>query len=192
MACCWVYVLSILSSIGLDIKAILVLVVALGLILYCIWAALSACAKHASDRVILNKFDLASEHYYIIGTDLGGRDNKIFLRFLPIIGAPDAVFRGKSNKRVIVGEFKGRKFRGIVRLYEYYQIMLYLGMARKTYKKEVAGKLAFTDKVLDIEFDPATFEALVNLARKYENGYVPDQPLHKMVGLQLPKYVKAA
>jgi hypothetical protein len=138
-------------------------------------------------------FKLDPGRYKLVGSDLGERDSTVRLSFNGVNGAPDAVFEDRKKARIIVGEHKARKHRHGVRLREYYQIMLYIGMARRRWHShEVVGLISFTDKVVWINFDESVFSALVGLKAEAIESIrsrraLNPKPLHKRINIRLPK-----
>lgn len=138
---------------------------------------------------IFKQFSLSSTQWTIVGTDLGKGHPRKRLSALGVGGEPDAIFRGKRTTQIVVGEFKNRKYQGYVRRREYYQVMLYIGLAREVYGvSNVVGLLSYRDECVKIPFDESLFRALiairveVPISLKYRKPK-DSRPLHKRINI---------
>lgn len=138
-------------------------------------------------KEIYKVFGLRNDQYEIIGSDLGkGHPRKRIYGF-GLGGESDALFKAKGSGRIVVGEFKNRKHKGYVRHREYYQVLLYIGLARETFKqRDVIGVLAFNDAIVEIPFDQCVFDGLVAMRGEalasIKAGKAADRrPLHKRI-----------
>ena len=119
----------------------------------------------------------------LIATDLGGKAG-MGLRAGRLIGKPDAIFGDRRRRRVIIGEKKSRRARGKARWSEWYQLMLYMGMARTHWRNaEVSGRLLYRDGVVHVSFDEALYGRLLDLIPEFiearKRWRAPDpRPLH--------------
>lgn len=143
-----------------------------------------------SDKNILGMFDLDPKNVKVLFTDLGGRSDKLFLKYKGVTGVADAIFKRKGCRKIVVGEYKGRKYRGFIRIYEYYQVILYAGMVKAHFGRPVECLLAFDDKVMPFEFDEMLFNRLISLRKEAEFGNKNALPLHERFSINLPKNVR--
>lgn len=134
---------------------------------------------------IYARFGVSSASHKLLSTDLGKAGGSIKLARFGINGIPDAVFEALTGKLILVGEFKSRKYRGVVKLYELYQLMLYMGHLQGRYPNNtIVGCLAYADERVEVKFDPALYQALVELREEYwqtvkRRKPVNPVPLHK-------------
>lgn len=139
-----------------------------------------------SNKEIHQKFGVPERSHTLISTDLGKVRSKIFLRRDGVTGVPDAVFESAGKKEVVAGEFKSRSFKGYVRYYELYQLMLYMGHLQARYPSHaIRGHLAYADNnVVIIFFDQALYDGLMSMKRELQAASrtrnIPSAvPLHK-------------
>lgn len=138
---------------------------------------------------IYKQFSIPATQWTILGTDLGKGHARKRLSALGVGGEPDAIFRGKRTGQILVGEFKNRNYKGYVRHREYYQVLLYIGLAREVYKeKNVVGLLSYRDECVEIPFNEPVFQALIALRDEVpislKNRRAKDpRPLHKRVSV---------
>jgi len=139
---------------------------------------------------IFSRFGVRESTHRLLSTDLGKSSGRIKLSRFGINGIADAVFESLSGKKILVGEFKSRKYRGEVRLYELYQIMLYMGHIKAEYPNHsVEGCLAYADGMVKVVFDKAVYDALTGLKREYwetvrNRRPVNTTPLHKRMNVR--------
>lgn len=120
--------------------------------------------KGTAPKQIYGLFGLRESDYELLSSDLGKGHPRKRLGGHGLGGESDAIFRGKRTGQIVVGEFKNRKHKGLVRRREYYQVILYIGLARQTFgSQNVVGLLAFNDARVEIPFDANVFNALVGL-----------------------------
>jgi len=123
-----------------------------------------------SDR-LCQLFDLEPGKHQLIGSDLGGSKDKVFLRADGVVGAPDAVFRRIEDRSIVIGEAKRRRLTGGPTTYERYQVMLYLGLARRKFGTDVQGVLRYgCGRVVSVEFDTNLYAELVSLLPDYHRA----------------------
>ncbi|MPQ69314.1 hypothetical protein [Pseudomonas sp. MWU12-2323] len=143
--------------------------------------------KQAASSEVYSRFGIRESTHKLLSTDLGKSASRIKLTRFGINGIADAVFKALSGKEILVGEFKSRKHRGIVKLYEFYQLMLYMGHLQEKYPDHmIRGCLAYADAKVSVTFDSEVYEALVSLRSEYwasvnNRGAVNTKPLHKRV-----------
>lgn len=126
---------------------------------------------------IHEKFGLSLREYSIVSSDLGGKHKAKRLSGDGVAGIPDALFKSLLKPKMVVGEFKSRKFNGHVKPYELYQTILYMGLAIKQYGvKEVAGVICYADNRVDVVFDQALFDALMGLRLEVFSSYKQKRP----------------
>ncbi len=144
---------------------------------------------HSGGGAIYSKFGMSESSHRLLSTDLGKTVSKIRLSRFGINGIPDAVFESRKAKEIIVGEFKSRKYRRMVRLVELYQITLYMGHLKSQYPKHrVRGVLAYADAKVDIDFDESVYSALIELSKEmrvalYSRKIPNSKPLHKRMNV---------
>ena len=168
------------------------LILLFGVVLY--WLS-----KGTAQRGVHSNFKLDPGRFKLLGTDLGGQQNRgIYLSFAGVNGKPDAVFEDRKKPCIIIGEHKARKCKAGVRLREFYQIVLYIGIAqRKWPTHEVKGCLSFDDKVVWVDFDSNVFQALIDLKLEAIEGIAQGKainkaPLHRRMNIRLPGERRAA
>jgi hypothetical protein len=164
------------------------LIVGVALIAYVVFILSTSSAESSVHKC----FGLDPGRYKILGTDLGGRNQVLKLFFAGVAGAPDAIFEERAKRRIIIGEFKARKLRDGVRYREFYQVLLYVGLAKAKWSShEVVGLLAYTDKTVLVRFDKTVFDALMAMrsealeATRVGRALNP-RPLHKRIRVKLP------
>lgn len=143
--------------------------------------------KAKAPAQIYSRFGVSVATHKMLSTDLGNADGKIKLASNGINGIPDAVFEALTSKRILVGEFKSRKYRNKVKLYELYQLMLYMGHLKEKYPSHlVTGCLAYADGKVEVNFDRELYLGLVGLKSEYwetlkSRRPVNTTPLHKRI-----------
>lgn len=116
--------------------------------------------RSTRDRDLRRAFKVPSG-YEVMGSDVGGEKYKGLIAD-GLIGRPDAWFC--KGGKMIVGEFKNRRYNGKVRPRERYQVTLYLGMLVSRYgAKRVQGHLRFRDKTVRIKYDPKLYRRLLSM-----------------------------
>ena len=136
----------------------------------CVYAAVLLYQKNAESRSsrICRLFDLDPQEYSLIGSDLGGSADKLFLRADGVVGAPDAIFRHNESGTIVVGEAKRRRYRGTTSDYELYQVVLYQGLAHRRYRTAVRGLLRYgCGRVVQIDPDGELYRNLIGLLPEY-------------------------
>lgn len=134
---------------------------------------------------VFKQFSLSSSQWSLLGSDLGKGYSPRQLSAYGVAGIPDAIFQGRRTGQIVVGEYKNRLHKDFVHRREYYQVMLYIGLAMSAYRTtNVIGVLSYRDRCIQVTFDQAVFDALVEL--RYEPSEsltkrrpVNDRPLHK-------------
>ena len=146
-----------------------------------------AVMKKTASGEVYSRFGLSKSTHQVLSTDLGEKTSRIKLSRLGVNGIPDAIFKSLTEKVIVVGEFKSRKYRGEVRLYEFYQILLYMGhVALKYPDHKIIGCLAYADNRASVAFDKEVYEALMGLRDEYwqtlkSKRPVNPRPLHKRI-----------
>jgi hypothetical protein len=141
--------------------------------------------KKTAASAIHSRFGVRESTHRLISTDLGNSKGRLKLARFGINGIPDAAFESVNGKEILVGEFKSRKYRGQVRLYEFYQLLMYMGHIKALYPNhKVLGCLAYADSRVQVNFDPAVYEALLTMREEYwltvrYKRVADSRPLHK-------------
>lgn len=141
--------------------------------------------KKSAAGAIHSRFGVRESTHRLISTDLGNSKGRIKLSRFGINGIADAVFESVNGNEILVGEFKSRKYRGKVKLSEFYQLMMYIGHIKALYPNHtVLGCLAYADSRVQVNFDPAVYESLVGLREEYwltvrYKRVADSRPLHK-------------
>ena len=141
--------------------------------------------SRGAEGEIYRKFGVSSVSFTLVSSDLGRSSSGRRLTAFGITGEADAVFISKSGQQVVVGEFKSRKFKGYVRPYELFQVMLYIGLAQHFFgASKASGVIAYADGKVHIAFDQAVFDALVGMRGEMLGGLKNRKalntiPLHK-------------
>jgi len=156
-------------------------------------------SKGSAQRGVHSNFKLDSGRYKLLGTDLGAQEvGSIFLSYAGVNGKPDAIFEDRKKPCIIIGEHKARKYKAGVRLREYYQVVLYMGIARRKWPShDVKGLISFDDKVVWVDFDSHVFQALLDLKPEAIEGLRSGKasnptPLHRRMSVRLPGGKRAA
>ncbi|WP_116893046.1 hypothetical protein [Pseudomonas savastanoi] len=124
--------------------------------------------KQQASGEVFNRFGLRENAYRMLSTDLGKSAGRIKLARFGINGIADAVFEAVSGNEIVVGEFKSRKYRNMVKLHEFYQLTLYMGHLKALHPKHtIRGVLAYADGKVSITYDPDVYEGLVRLKGDY-------------------------
>lgn len=146
-------------------------------------------SKTATNEVY-SRFGVSESTHTILSTDLGKSNPQLKLTRFGVSGIADAVFKARSRKTILVGEFKSRKYRQVVRLAELYQLILYLGHIKAQYPDyEVVGCLAYADSRVKVNFDRAVYDGLIGLKDEYWESVkkrrpVNKTPLHKRINVR--------
>lgn len=149
--------------------------------------------KSTAQKGVHKNFRLEPGRYKLIGTDLGNSEGKVRLSYSGVSGDPDAVFEDRKRQRIVVGEHKARKYRQGLRLREYYQVMLYIGLAQQRWHShDVVGLISFTDRTVWVDFDKGIFEALMEMRGEASTALrtkkvINNKPLHKRRQIRLPR-----
>lgn len=154
--------------------------------------ALYLTTRTTAQKGVHRTFKLEPGRYKLIGSDLGGESKSIMLTHSGIGGVPDAIFEDRKKPRIIVGEYKARLMKRGPRPREYYQVILYIGIAKLRWPQhEVVGLISYRDKTVWIYHDQRAFQGLVDLkpeavrsirAMKAANP----TPLHKRIPIKIP------
>lgn len=150
-------------------------------------ALLYLVLKAKAPNDIYRQFALPASQWKIVSSDLGKGQPRKRLGAFGIGGEPDAIFRNARSSQIAVGEFKNRSYKGYVRRREYYQILLYIGLARETFNStNVVGLLSFRDECIQVPFDEGVFRALIALRSEVPISLknkrpIDPRPLHKRV-----------
>lgn len=146
---------------------------------FALYAVFKHSRRSAADKVF-ELFSVDPAEYELLGFDLGDGSQKITLKGLGLIGAPDALFCRLSDGRLLVGDFKTRRFRGSPSRYERYQMTLYMGVASYQYGVPADAVLRYACGHLEsVHFDVRCFEDLraqIGPLRKAEAEFGPGRP----------------
>ena len=113
---------------------------------------------------ICRRWGLDPARVRVIASDLGRHRATWSMRADGLVGNPDAIFRDRTSRRLIVGEAKSRHYQGSITPHERYQVTLYLGMAERLYRQPATAILLFGNgRRVPVEFDPATYQRLLAL-----------------------------
>jgi hypothetical protein len=135
--------------------------------------------KRQAPNDIFGKFGLSPGAFTLVSSDLGDSAPRKMLRGSGVAGEPDALFSAKAARKVVVGEFKSRKFKGFVRPYEFFQTILYMGMAKQTHGAHDAhGVIAYADARVQVYFDQAVFDAIVDLRGEMFSSFKERKPIN--------------
>lgn len=149
--------------------------------------ALYLYLKGRAPRDIFRQFSLAPGQWTIVGSDLGKGQQRQKLFAHGVAGEPDTIFKNTRTEQLLIGEFKNRNYKGYIRRREYYQIILYIGLAKAMYgTANVVGVLSFRDTCIDVPFNQDVFLALVAMRLEVpvslKNKRPQDpRPLHKRI-----------
>jgi hypothetical protein len=142
--------------------------ITIALVVLIVWLMLAYRGRRSRSERLCRLFKLDPDEYELVGSDLGGSKKKIFLRADGIVGVPDAVFRHRSDKSIVVGEAKRRRYRGALTDYERYQATLYLGLAHRKYRADVRGVMRYgCGRTFEVEPDALLYRELVARVPEY-------------------------
>ena len=139
---------------------------AIGLALLALLAVLivSLIARRRSPRDIVRRWGLDPASCRVLASDLARHGSRPSLVADGLAGSPDALMRERREGTIIVGEAKSRHYRGRVTPYEYYQVTLYLGMAKRLYRRPVRAILLYGNgRLVPLEFDEDLYRRLLAL-----------------------------
>lgn len=143
-----------------------VIVLAIVAVLFALFLSRHRPSKSRAER-LLSLFHLSPEQYRLLGSDLSGGRDKIWLSGYGLLGVPDAVFERIEDGHILIGEFKSRAYRGAVSNYERNQVLLYIGLARKKYRSQASGLILYgrygCSYCVPIAYSANAFQRLVNL-----------------------------
>jgi len=145
--------------------------------------------KQTASTEVYSRFGLSLSSYRLLSTDLGKSEGRIKLSSHGINGIADAVFEKRTGNEIHVGEFKSRKYRNIVKIYELYQVILYMGHLKAEYPRhKITGSIAYADGHVQVNFDPVVYSALLGLRGEFWNTVkskrvVDSRPLHKRMNV---------
>jgi hypothetical protein len=151
--------------------------------------ALYLLLKGRAPGQIFSLFNLSEGKYELVSSDLGKGHPRRRLGGFGLGGEPDAIFKGKRTGQIVVGEYKNRKHKGLVRRREFFQVQLYLGLIRESFgTQNVVGILAFNDGLVQIAYDHEVFLALVGLRGEVltslqKKKAQDKRPLHRRINI---------
>lgn len=135
--------------------------------------------KSSAPNDIFGKFGLSPGAFKLVSSDLGDSAPRQMLHGNGVSGEPDALFANKPGRKVVVGEYKSRKFKGYVRPYEFFQTMLYMGMARQVHNtSEASGVIAYADARVQVHFDQEVYDAIVALRVEMLSSFKQRKPIN--------------
>lgn len=165
----------------------------LAVVVAVIFYVLYRSSSQSAENEIHAKFGLSNSKFKLISTDLGGKNPKLRLSAMGVGGIPDAVFESRKSKVIVVGEMKARKLKGGVRLMEFYQVIIYIGLLRQLYPNHaIEGILGYNGALVRVAHDQELFNALIGLraeiltSLKNKKPSNP-RPLHKRIQVRLPR-----
>ena len=141
----------------------LLFILGAGVIGFVIWAIYRRAKRGPITRSdhICRVFKLNPKKHRLIGSDIGGGGDKVWLEEHSLVGIPDAVFEHIPSGHILIGEAKSRHHRGHVTDYERFQLTSYLGMAKQHYGAPVAGVLRYgCGKAIRCNYDPKIYQTL--------------------------------
>lgn len=137
---------------------------------------LRSSARRSRYERLCALFGVDSSEWRLLGSDLGGSEDKLFLRGDGLVGVPDALFASRDGSRVLVGEakvrhFKARRGRPRVRPYERFQVQLYMGLAARRYRCQVQSIIRYGDGFLvPVDADPEEYRYLLTLRAPFRRA----------------------
>ncbi len=163
----------------------------LGMLLWPIirWAG----QRKLSTNKVFALYRVKKSEFRLVGTDLGNSTFRKKLFTKSTVGEPDAVFVSMDERRAIVGEYKERNFRGVVRYREYYQVMLYIaGALNMKDVDEAWGLLRYRDGLVRIKYNKRLSDMLEEMAFELKRSSkrwkpVVKTPLHERKGFKVNK-----
>ncbi len=119
------------------------------------WLVLRMRRRRVSAR-ICRRWGLDPDRVRVVASDLGRHRATWSLRADGLVGNPDVLFRDRGNGRLIVGEAKGRHYRG--------SVTLYLGMVERLYRRPATAILLYGNgRLVRLDFDEGLYRRLVAL-----------------------------
>jgi hypothetical protein len=138
------------------------------IVLVLVALAYASRKKTSREERLCTLFGLESDNHELLGSDLGGAKDKIFLRGDGVVGVPDALFRRREDRSIVVGEAKKRRFNGNVTDYERFQVVLYLGLAQRKFRQQASAVLRYgCGTCVPIEPDPECYRWLISTIPAY-------------------------
>jgi hypothetical protein len=85
-----------------------------------------------------------------------------------IVGTPDCVKLVKNGGKrfCLVGERKGRNYKGSVRQHEFNQVLLYMHILESYQPYPVIGRIAYNNQCIDIDFDKLHLKSILKQKRR--------------------------
>lgn len=142
-------------------------------------------------RNVFRLFKVNSKSYSLLGSDLNKSLKPWYFRSDGVGGLPDAVFKSSKKKKILVCDLKAREFNSVVRDNEYFQLNLYMGMAKKAFPGyEVEGRITYKLDTVEIIYNQDVYDALLAMKDEVKSvqskwRLVNDKPLSKR--MKLPK-----
>jgi len=151
------------------------------LLLLMLWY-LAKIFRHFNSKSRISKlFNIPNAEYTLVGTDLNTWLPACKLFVSGITGKPDAAYINYRSSHGIIGEYKSRKYKGNIKLYERYQVTLYMGMLKSKYRlKEISGRLRYADKCVDVPFDPDLYRRLVLIRDEAKKSLAKGRPINPL------------
>lgn len=102
----------------------------------------------------------------IISTDMFDQ-RSVKLTRSNIVGVPDliAIVKDKGKKYCLIGERKGRLYKGNVRGHERNQVLLYMYLMQAYQPYPVIGRIAYNDRCIDIDLDASLIKSILSKKR---------------------------
>lgn len=138
----------------------------LALVLYYNW-------PKDKDSVILRRFELSPAKWTLMGHDLGRGANPYRVKALGLIGIPDLVAMNKQSKAIKVFDYKHRTYRGKLRLYERYQVTLYvMAIEKMNPGRKVQGAIKFKNAIVDVQPTPSDRSLLMKNRSVFQKRFL--------------------
>ena len=81
-----------------------------------------------------------------------------------LVGTPDVMFRISRTGEIVIGEAKSRHYHGVITAFERHQVTLYLGMAKRLYRRPVTAILLYGNgRLVPLDFDEDLYRSLLAL-----------------------------
>ncbi len=170
-----------IASIKIESEIIIYTSTGLFLLAMALWIVRSFFIKLALFKLC----GVPTSSYHLKGTNLIWSKHSIKLTKNKLYGNPSTIFKEKNGKSVYVCQYNPRGFKGMPKVRERYQMLLFMGIAMDKFKTEsVEGAIRYHDHLEFIKYDPIIYKKLLNLEVEYKEATqewkAPDErPLFK-------------
>ena len=113
---------------------------------------------------LARRWNLDPASVSVVASDLGRYRSSRLMVVDGHVGVPDVIFRMRRTGAIVIGEAKSRHYRGSITPYERHQMTLYLGMAKRLYRRPVTAILLYGNgRPVPLDFDEDIYRRLLAL-----------------------------